>query len=163
MKERRKEEQEWKEKFAKLEQRYDLLANASQSSEKGKTILADNLFQNTSSPFVERIITYHLLDKFKLPDIPVYSRLADPVEHLENFRARFDLGTPDEIACKAFPLTLAGIARKWFKKLSPASVVNFKGLGRMFLSQFMAGIVKKKPAESLMTVKVAYENRCEVT
>lgn len=114
----------------------------------------DNFFQNTSSPFVERIITYLLPDKFKPPDVLAYSGLGDPVEHLENFQARLDLlGTPYEVICKAFPLTLAGIAREWFRKLLLASFISFESLGRMFLSQFMAGIVRGKPAESLMTIK----------
>jgi hypothetical protein len=45
MKERKKEEHEWKEKFENLEQRYDLLANTSQSSGKVKIVLGENLFQ----------------------------------------------------------------------------------------------------------------------
>jgi hypothetical protein len=84
-KERKKEQQEWKENFVKLEQHYDLLASASQSSGKGKIVLVDNLFQNSSSPFIEGITTYYLPDKFKVPDISVYSRLGDHIEHLENF------------------------------------------------------------------------------
>jgi len=62
-------------------------------------------------------------------------------------------GTPDEVASRAFPLTLAGSAPEWFRKLPSALVVNFESLGRMFLSQFMARIVQKKPTESLMTIK----------
>lgn len=109
LKERRKEEHEWKEKLAKLEQPYELLASSSQSQDKGKASLADNFFRNASSPFIDQITSYRLPDKFKVPDVPIYYGLGDPVEHLE--RAHLTLhGTPDEVACRVFPLTLAGSA-----------------------------------------------------
>jgi hypothetical protein len=50
-------------------------------------------------------------------------------------------------------MLLTGKAREWFRKLLSTSVDNFESLGRMFLSQFMAGIVWKKLGESLMTIK----------
>jgi hypothetical protein len=62
-------------------------------------------------------------------------------------------GTPDEVACRAFPLTLLGSAQEWFRKLPPSSISNFEDLRRVFLSQFMAGIVWKKLARSLMTIR----------
>jgi hypothetical protein len=69
-----------------------------------------DLFQNTSSLFIKGITTYHLPDKFKVPDIPVYSGLGDPIEHLENLRAHLNLhGTPDEVAClQSFPTHACG-------------------------------------------------------
>jgi hypothetical protein len=86
LKESKKEKQEWMERFANLEQRYDLLASSSQSLNKGTTSLADGLFSNTVSPFTNQITSYRLPDKFKMLDIPVYSGLGDPVEHLKSFR-----------------------------------------------------------------------------
>jgi hypothetical protein len=61
--------------------------------------------------------------------------------------------TPDEVACRAFPLTLAGGAREWFRTLPPCSIANFESLAKKFASQFMAGIVRKKPVQQFMTIK----------
>jgi hypothetical protein len=42
-------------------------------------------------------------------------------------------GTLDEIACRAFPLTLKTLAKDWFEGLDPKFVDNFKTLGCLFL------------------------------
>jgi hypothetical protein len=94
-----------------------------------------------------------LPEKFKVPEIPFYTGLKDPVEHLDNFLAHIDLHrTPQMVACQAFPLTLSGNARDWFKKLLPSSISNFDELRRMFLTQFMARTVRRKPYGSLMSL-----------
>jgi hypothetical protein len=73
---------------------------------------------------------------------------------LENFRVHLDLhGTPDEVACRAFPLTLTRNARDWFKRLPSGSVDKFEGLGREFLGQFMAAQTRKKPSRYLLTLQ----------
>jgi hypothetical protein len=74
-------------------------------------------------------------DKFKIPQIEKYDGSEDPQDHLEAFREHLILhGTPDEIACRAFPLTLKGVAKDWFTGLPPKSVGTFKELGRLFLT-----------------------------
>jgi hypothetical protein len=50
-------------------------------------------------------------------------------------------------------LTLSGSAREWFRNLSPKSISNFDDFGKMFLTQFMAGVVRKKPIRSLMSLQ----------
>jgi hypothetical protein len=60
--------------------------------------------------------------------------------------------TPEMVACRAFPLTLSGNARDWFRSLPPNSIHHFEDLGRMFLTQFMAGRVRRKPSGSLMSL-----------
>lgn len=56
------------------------------------------------------------------------------------------------MACQAFLLTLLGNARDWFRKLPPKSINSFDGLAKMFLTQFLAGRVRRKPAGSLMSL-----------
>jgi len=56
------------------------------------------------------------------------------------------------VAYRAFPLTLSGNALDWFRKLPPNSISNFDGLGKLFLTQFMAGKVRRKPFGSLMSL-----------
>jgi hypothetical protein len=76
------------------------------------------------------------------------------VEHLDNFLAHLDLhGTPDEVVCRAFPLTMVGSAQDWIRKLSPRSINNFDDLGRIFITQFMAGVMRKKPSGSLIYIR----------
>jgi hypothetical protein len=149
-----KEGQKWVEKLAKLEQQCDYLMGSAQTGVKGKVSLTDSLFSTAVSPFTERIMSCQLPSKFKMPEIPVYTGLGDPIEHLASFRAHVALhATPDEVACRAFPLTLAGGAREWFRTLPPCSIENFESLAKKFASQFMASIVRKKPAQQLMTIK----------
>lgn len=125
-----------------------------QAGAKGKALLADSLFSTTVSPFTDRIMSCQLPSKFKMPEIPVYTGLGDLIKHLASFRAHTVLhATPDEVACRAFPLILAGRAREWFRTLPPRSILNFEGLARKFASQFMDGIVQKKPVQQLMTIK----------
>lgn len=149
-----KEKREWAEKLTKLEQQYDYLMGSTQSGAKGKASLADSLFSTTASPFIDQIMSCRLPSKFKMLEIPMYTGLGDPIEHLASFRAHTVLHTtPDEVACRAFPLTLAGGAREWIKTLPPRSIASFKSLAKNFVSQFMAGIVQKNSAQQLMTIK----------
>jgi hypothetical protein len=92
-------------------------------------------------------------EKFKVPQILSYAGDGDPLDHLENFRAHLDLhGTPVEVACRAFPLTLSRNARDWFKKLAPNSVDQFKELSKIFLTEFLAFRTKNKPSGYLLSL-----------
>lgn len=75
--------------------------------DKSKTSLADNLLQKTASPFTVQVAGLRLPETFKVLDIATFTGFKDPIEHLENYGSHLDLhGTPEEIACRAFPLTL---------------------------------------------------------
>jgi hypothetical protein len=98
-----------KEIIKKLEQRCDLWSVAAQHQHNGSTSKAGDLFQKSISPFADRMASFRLLEKFKVLDIKTYTGQEDPVEHLDNYRAQLELqGTPDEVAYRAFPLTLSG-------------------------------------------------------
>ena len=59
----------------------------------------------------------------------------DPIKDLENFQTHLDLhDTPDEAAWRAFPFTLLGSARDWFRNLSPNSINKFEDLSKKFLA-----------------------------
>jgi len=97
--------------------------------------------------------SYRLPKKFKVPNIAIYTRLEDPIEHIENYQSHLDLHrTSDEIACRAFPLILLGNAREWFRKLPPMSISDFDALDKIFLTQFLAGLSRRKPAGCLMSL-----------
>jgi hypothetical protein len=66
------------------------------------------------------VAKFCLPDKFKVPDIATFIGLEHPEEHLVNYQAHLDIhGTPEEVACQAFPLTLSKNARDWFRKFTP--------------------------------------------
>lgn len=76
--------------------------------DKSKSVVVDKLLFGIGSPFIRRGAIYQLPEKFKIPQILSYAGDRDPFDHLKIFRAHLNLhGTPDEVACWAFPLTLS--------------------------------------------------------
>jgi hypothetical protein len=109
-----------------------------------------NLLQKIASPFTDQVADFQPLEKFKVPNIAIYTKLEDPIGHLDNFRAHLDLHRiPDEVACRAFPLTLSGNARDLFRKLPLKSINDFDALSKTFPTQYLAGRIRRKPARSL--------------
>jgi hypothetical protein len=102
-------------------------------------LIAWDMLDDENLPFLERVRAYTMPDKFKMPRVEKYDGSRDLQAHLEAFREHIILhGTSDKIACRAFPLTLKGVAKNWFTGLPPKSVNTFKELGRLFLAQFLA-------------------------
>lgn len=92
--------------------------------------------------------------KFKVPQINLYDGSKDPIDYLENFKAHMTLHSfPEEVACRAFPLTLKRIAQGWFGTLRPRSIGSFEELAKQFLTWFMASRRRRKPAAYLLTIK----------
>ncbi|XP_058208170.1 uncharacterized protein LOC131321182 [Rhododendron vialii] len=95
-----------------------------------------------------------LLRKFKMPQLETCNGSTDPLVHLETYKSLMHLqAVPDEVMCRAFPVTLKGSARAWFNKLPPGSIRSFKELSTSFVSYFIAGQLNGKPATHLLTVK----------
>jgi hypothetical protein len=85
---------------------------------------AEHLMANTTLPFTNRVLNFPLPGKFKDPRVDKYDGSGDPSNHIEGFRAHLALhGTPDEIAYRAFPLTLKGVAKDWFNNLNPNPLI----------------------------------------
>jgi hypothetical protein len=114
---------------------------------------AEHLMTKTTLPFTNRVLKFPLPDKFKDPRVDKYDGSGDPSDHVEGFRAHLALhGTLDEIACRAFPLTLKGVAKDWFSNLKPQSINNFDTLGRQFMNQFLAVHRRKKNPAYLLSL-----------
>jgi hypothetical protein len=112
------------------------------------------MLDDKNLPFSEHVRAYTMPDKFKVPRVEKYDGGGDPKAHLGAFREHIVLhGTPNEIACRAFPLTLTGVAKDWFTQLPPKSVSNFKELGYLFLTQFLATRKRKKNVTCLLTLR----------
>jgi hypothetical protein len=117
-----------------------------------------DMLEDESLSFTERVKAYPMPVKFKMPRIEKYDGSEDPQDHLEAFREHLILhGTPDEIAGRAFPLTLKGVAKDWFTGLSPKSIGTFKELGHLFLTQFIVTRKRKKNTTCLLTMRQGNE------
>ena len=55
--------------------------------------------------------------------------------------------------CRAFLTMLKGVARVWFKRLTPNSINTFKELSAQFTSHFIGGHRYKKSTACLMSIK----------
>lgn len=85
--------------------------------------MASKLLQGTDSPFTKQVTEFRLPDKFKTPQFASYFGIGDPMEHFESFRTHLDLhGIPDEVACRAFLMTLLGSAREF---VTPQKLINW--------------------------------------
>ncbi|KAH7864927.1 hypothetical protein Vadar_000067 [Vaccinium darrowii] len=72
--------------------------------------------------------------KFKMHHIDTFNDSTDPLDHLETYKNFMMLqAVPDEIMCKAFPVTLRGSGRVWFNKIKPHSIGSFKELNKKFV------------------------------
>jgi hypothetical protein len=143
-------------KMKDLEDKYAWMLRRMDGEDPGLT--AWDMLEDESLSFTDRVKAYPMPDKFKMPRIEKYDGSEDPQDHLEAFREHLILhGTPDEIACRAFPLTLKGVAKDWFTGLPPKSVGTFKELGRLFLTQFLATRKRKKNANCLLTMRQGKE------
>ncbi|KAH7845081.1 hypothetical protein Vadar_008225 [Vaccinium darrowii] len=111
---------------------------------KGKApTTVEELVQNTNSSFTPEVMREPLPLKFKMPHIDTFNGSTDPLDHLETYKNLMMLqAVPDEIMCRAFPVTLNGSARMWFNKLKPQSIGNFKELSKSFVSiaAYIAGL-----------------------
>jgi hypothetical protein len=111
------------------------------------------MLDDENLPFTKPVRVYTMPNKFKMPRVEKYDGSEDLQAHLEAFREHIILHvTLDAIACRAFPLTLKGVAKDWFTGLPPKLVGSFKELGRLFLSQFLATRKRKKSVTCLLTL-----------
>ena len=63
----------------------------------------DKLVHRTNSPFTTEVTSFPLPAKFQMPQVEVYDKSRDPLDHLESFKTLMHLqGVPDEIMCRAY-------------------------------------------------------------
>ncbi|XP_025617522.1 uncharacterized protein [Arachis hypogaea] len=82
-----------------------------------------------------------------------YDGTKDPQEHLTAFEARINLeGVGDAVRCRAFPMTLAGPAIRWFNAFPQGSITTFADISQCFLAWFTTRIAKAKHPINLLGV-----------
>nr|XP_025678458.1 uncharacterized protein LOC112778345 [Arachis hypogaea] len=82
-----------------------------------------------------------------------YDGTKDPQEHVTAFEARINLeGVGDAVRCRAFPVTLASPAIRWFNTLPQGSITTFADISQKFLARFTTHIAKAKHPINLLGV-----------
>ncbi|XP_072059655.1 uncharacterized protein [Arachis hypogaea] len=105
------------------------------------------------TPFHRFVLEVRLPKHFDKPTDMRYDGAQDPLEHLTAFEAKMNLeGVGEEVQCRAFPVTLAGPAIRWFNALPQGSICRFSDISRAFLAQFTTRIVKAKHPINLLGV-----------
>jgi ribonuclease HI len=119
-----------------------------------KQSAVDSILQRARSVFTPRVMSYPVPARFKVPPVKNYDGTGDPVGHLKSYKAHIDLhATTDEIACRAFPLTLEGSAQEWFGGLPSSSIDSFEDLAKTFLTQFLASKRRKNTLQFMLALK----------
>ncbi|MED6191654.1 hypothetical protein PIB30_002464 [Stylosanthes scabra] len=94
--------------------------------------------------FPNRILQVQLSRHYVKPTDMKYDRSTDPHEHPRDFEHRMVCNRAiDEVKCRAFPITLTGLASKWFT-LSIGSILTFVKVRELFLTESTTGIDNTK-------------------
>ena len=114
-------------KMQMMKERMDFMMNALRGRVSNDL---DELVHRTDSPFTTPVTSFPLSSKFCILQIEVYDESKDPLDHLESFKTLMHLqGVADEIMCRAFLITVNGLVRVWFSRLTPNSISTLKELG----------------------------------
>ncbi|XP_025631271.1 uncharacterized protein [Arachis hypogaea] len=106
-----------------------------------------------TTPFHPSILKVWLPRNFDKPTEMRYEGTKDPQEHLTAFEAQMNLeGVGDAVRGRAFPVTLADPAVRWFNALSQGSITTFMDISQSFLARFITRIVKAKLPINLLGV-----------
>nr|XP_025690908.1 uncharacterized protein LOC112792020 [Arachis hypogaea] len=106
-----------------------------------------------ATPFHPYILKVRLPKNFGKPMDMRYDGTKDPQEHLTAFEVRMNLeGVGDTVRCRAFPVTLAGLAIRWFNALPQESITAFADISQSFLAWFTTRIAKAKHPINLLGV-----------
>ena len=93
-------------------------------------------------------------NKFRMSHIKALDEKKDPVDHLNTYKNQMELhGYQDPVRCRAFAITLKGLALAWFNRLSAALISSFRELSVAFVSHFIGARTYRKPSYNLLTLK----------
>ena len=118
------------------------------------SISLDALIQQTESPFTAGVLHFPLQAKFRMPQIKTFDGTKDPIDHLNTYKNQLELHRyQDPVRCRAFAITLKGLALAWFNRLSPSSISSFKELSITFVSCFIGARTYRKLSYHLLKIK----------
>ena len=115
----------------------------------------DGMIRRTDSPFTIEVLNCSFPPKLCLPQLESYDGSKDPLDHIESFMTFMLLQmTLDEVMCRAFPMTLKGVARVWFSKIPPGTIADFEQLSKGFVRHFIGGQRHKKSTGYLLNIQL---------
>ncbi|GMN48314.1 hypothetical protein TIFTF001_017486 [Ficus carica] len=98
--------------------------------------------------------------RFKMSSIAAYDGSTDADEYLENYKAYILIQDANKaVLCKAFCLTLTGVARQWYQRLVPGSIGLFKQLAEAFAPTFLGAKTQKMETSYLFKIKQGIKDR----
>ena len=119
----------------------------------------DERVMEASLPFVSEILETEIPTKFKLPPLPVFNGMGNPITHIASYRNKMILqNINDAILCRVFPRTLTDIAQNWLHQLPQNSVSSFDDLAEQFRTRFITNIL---PAKSIHDLRVCRQEANE--
>ena len=114
----------------------------------------DTLVQQTESPFTAEVLRFPLPAKFRMSQIEAFDGTKDLVNHLNTYKNQMELhGYQDPVWCRAFAITLKGLALAWFNRIPLSLVSSFRELSIAFVSYFIGARTYRKPSYHLLTIK----------
>ncbi|KAK3000809.1 hypothetical protein RJ639_022457 [Escallonia herrerae] len=88
-----------------------------------------------------------------MPPCESYDGTGDPMEHLARFTSGMNLHlVPDQIMCRAFPVTLKGAAHVWFQHLASRSISCWAQLAESFRNNFLTSRIQRKNSSALFRI-----------
>ncbi|XP_058078570.1 uncharacterized protein LOC131226876 [Magnolia sinica] len=116
--------------------------------------VVEAMMEETEPPFTSEIMDSAMSSRFRMPPIIQYSGSGDPTEHMESYCSWMQIQSTSEVMmCKAFSITLTGVARSWYRQLKPKLINMFAMLSKAFLTQFIVEKKSRKPSTHLLTLK----------
>ncbi|KAK3012296.1 hypothetical protein RJ639_012844 [Escallonia herrerae] len=104
-------------------------------------------------PFTEEVDHFPTPQNFKMPPCGSYDGTGDPMEHLARFTSGMNLHlVPDQIMCRAFPVTLKGAAHVWFQHLASRSISCWAQLAESFRNNFLTSRIQRKNSSALFRI-----------
>ena len=151
LREDRKEERSWEQRFRDIQQEIIHMKVAV----KGRTpVSMDALVQQIESSFTVEVLHFPFPKKFRMPQIETFDGTKYPIDHLNTYKNQMELhGYQDPVQCKAFAITLKGPTLAWFNRFPPSSVSSFTKLSIAFVSHFVGVRTYRKPSYHLLTIK----------
>ncbi|XP_010674596.1 uncharacterized protein LOC104890717 [Beta vulgaris subsp. vulgaris] len=106
------------------------------------------------NPFSASILMATQSQKIKFPSVDAYDGTTDPDDHLAMYKHLMLTTQADDATwCKYFPVTLKGLAQRWFSQLPTSSIHNFNELVVLFTHHFMAHRQEKKSSLHLERIQ----------
>ena len=144
-------ERSWEQRFKGLQQELSRMKEVVKGRAPDSV---DTLVQQTESPFTVEVLHFPLPARFRVPQIEAFDGAKDPVDHLNTYKNQMELhGYQDPIRCRAFAITLKGLALAWFNRVPPSSISSFRELSIAFVSHFIKARTYRKPSYHLLTIK----------